>query len=121
MLIIIIYFATITTFAMVSSVLTFSVGSLAHIQEAFTAYVFCEASGIQTNSTCDRTELDKLVPLQIVFDIAYIIFVIFPVVNLIYAVNVSDIKALKKKCVTCSPGWCKKGKKFTVSIPLSSI
>ena len=74
---------------------------------AFASYVGCEAAG-NSMVTCERTELNKIVPIQALFDIVYVLFVILPAVNLLYAMNVSDMKALKQRFVRYCLGWCRK-------------
>ena len=97
------------------------IGSVSYFQEVLASYFLCESAGIQTNSTraCDRTELNRVIPLYAMLDTLEVLHVMLPVVNLIYALNVNDVKALKEKCC---PGWYKKsarGKKgsSTGSIP----
>ena len=108
-LIIICYFATLAVFAMVTNAVTFRIG-YSNFQEAFVSYLLCEATGIQTNSTmaCDRTELNRAIPIQALVDTLYVLYVIIPAVNLVYAFNTTDMKALKERCMKCCPGWCKK-------------
>ena len=111
---------------MVAYATTFWNGSVEHLTEAFASYVGCEAAGNST-ATCERTELNKIVPIQAMFDTSYVLFVLLTVVNLLYAMNINDMKALKQRimCMRYCPCWCNEnGKKrslATGSIPLSSI
>ena len=98
------------------TVFIFTLGTYATIWIGSASYFLYESAGIQTNSTraCDHTELNRVIPLYAMLDTLEVLYVMLPVVNLVYALNVNDIKALKEKCC---PGWCKKsarGKKGSI-------
>ena len=66
-------------------------------------YFLCETIGTIGNSCTDeRSALDDAIVIQLLFDVAYILLGLFPAVNLIYAVNISD---LKQKCRKYFPAW----------------
>ena len=96
-----------TVFALVANAANILNESAQQFSTAFASYVGCEAAGNST-VTCERTELNKIVPIQALFDMAYVLFVILPAVNLLYAMNVSDMKALKQRFVRYCLGWCRK-------------
>ena len=108
-LIIICYFGMATVFALIAYATTFWIGSVSHVQQAFSSYVLCEATGLQSNSTmaCDRTELNTIIPIQAMFDAAYILFLMIPIINLTYALNMRDLRALKQRCMKRCMCWCK--------------
>ena len=64
-------------------------------------YLLCESIGVRPGNSC-TDERTFAVVLQIVFDISSIALGSFPAVNLIYAVNISD---LKQKCKKRFPSW----------------
>ena len=88
---------------MVGYAVTFWSGSVEHLTEAFTSYVGCEAAGNST-VTCERTELNDIVPIQAMFDTGHVLFAIIPVVTLLFAMNVSNMKALKRRFVRYCSG-----------------
>ena len=45
----------------------------------------------------ERSALDDQVMIQLLYDVAYILLGSFPAVNLIYAVNISDLKQKFRK------------------------
>ena len=55
-------------------------------------YYLCETSGVRPGTICDRSEIDQVVPYQLLLDTLYILIVFFPVVNLVYMVNFRELK-----------------------------
>ena len=53
---------------------------------------------------CDRSKINQAVPYQLLFDTLYILVALFPVVNLVYMVNIRELKQSfkKKRQVTCT-------------------
>ena len=104
-LIIICYFGTTTVFTLVAAATALLIG---FSSSAITSYVYCEANGIQANSTmtCDRSQLDEMIPIQVMFDIKYVLFLLIPIVNLTYALKIRDLRALQQRCMKCCPWWC---------------
>ena len=107
-LIVICWFGTIIVFTLVACSAALWTGALSSFQRAFTSYVDCEATGIQTNSTmtCDRSQLDEIIPIQAVFDTEYFLYLITPLVYLTYALKIRDLRALQQRCMKCCPWWC---------------
>ena len=71
-------------------------------------YFFCEQSGHDPNNPCSRSEFEKLSNPSIT-TLSYILLAIFPVINLVFVVNIQELKQswrrlLKKKGITNDPG-----------------
>ena len=64
-------------------------------------YLLCESIGRRPGNSCTYQRTYGVI-LHILFDIGYILLGSFPAVNLIYAVNISD---LKWKCEKRFPNW----------------
>ena len=63
----------------------------------------CEAAS-NSKVTCDRNELNDIVPIQAMFDTGHVLFAIIPVVTLLFATIVSNMKALKPSFVRYCSG-----------------
>ena len=60
-------------------------------------YFLCESAG-EPAKMCDRIEINQAVPYQLLLETLYILFALFPVVNLVYFVNIRELKqGFKKK------------------------
>ena len=107
-LIVICWFGTNIVFTLVACSAALWTGALSSFQQAFTSYVDCEATGIQTNSTvtCDRSQLDELIPIQAMLDTVYVLYLITPLLYLTYALKIRDLRALLQRCMKCCPWWC---------------
>ena len=62
--------------------------------EDFGAYFICESLG----KSCDRSAVDRSIPDQILFDILQMIYGSFPAVNLLYAINIRELKQKWEHC-----------------------
>ena len=63
-------------------------------EDAIREYWQCEATGIDPKNPCNRTSFEEMTdPGLIAF--AQIIYWIFPAVNLIFVVNISDLKQIR--------------------------
>lgn len=62
------------------------------------AYFICEQDGYQESDPCNRESFRQLAHPELI-TIVYVSLGIFPVVNLIYVVN---IRELREKCRVCS-------------------
>ena len=69
------------------------------LNDSIHEYFCCEQGGHNPDNPCSRSEIGDLSDfcLKIVL---YILMALFPVVNLIYAVNVQELKELWKKIVS---------------------
>ena len=64
-----------------------------------TEYLLCESSGMQPGRMeCSRSSINDLIPALILFDITAIILGSFPAANLLYALNVHEVKERFRKC-----------------------
>ena len=109
-LFIVCYFLGIGIFALIVVCAAFWY-TVAQFRQDLSEYLLCESIGMRPGNSCadERRSLNSAVILQILFDIAYILLGSFPAVNLIYAVNISD---LKQKCRKHFPNCFTKEEKF---------
>ena len=56
------------------------------------SYFLCESSGIRPGETCNRSKINSAIPIQLLFDLAFVLLALLPVVNLTYAVNIYELK-----------------------------
>ena len=62
-------------------------------------YFFCELSGHDPSNPCNRSEFEKLTNPSVT-TLSYILMMaLFPVVNLVYIVNIEELKQLWRKCL----------------------
>ena len=83
-----------------TTALTIGARNSEHFASRLTDYFFCEQSGHDPNNPCDKKGINEI--SHSVTDLAVTAFVLlanFPVVNLVYAIN---IKELKEKFSSCS-------------------
>lgn len=73
-------------------------------------HFICEQSGFDPEGSCDRSRVEEQ-GNPVWTTMSYILLGIFPIVNLIYAVNIQE---LKEHCLMCS-SWKKKLLKSSVS------
>ena len=76
-------------------------------------YFFCEQGGFDPEDRCTRDYLKYAYPS--LSTISYALLGLFPVVNLIYAINLKELKAALNKCQPKS-----KKKPFVAQIPLAA-
>ena len=94
--IIICYFLGVSVLAIVSYSLSFWIGSF---NEELTRYILCQSTGSQPGAElCNRSELNRIVRLQVVYDTVAVLFTLIPTVNLLYAINPERIKRLYIRC-----------------------
>lgn len=55
-------------------------------------YFNCEAAGHDERNPCNKTDLNQITANQILMSLASILFFVFPVVNLMYVINVKELK-----------------------------
>ena len=61
-------------------------------------YFLCESAGVRpVMMMCDRNEINQAIPYQLLFDTLFILVALFPVVNLVYMVNIRELKQIFKK------------------------
>lgn len=71
-----------------------------------TAYFACEASGISVNKPpCEKDF--SVWQTEVLADLAWVLLGLYPIVNLIYVVNVRDIKKIVSK-------WFRKSDSYTM-------
>ena len=66
--------------------------------EQLRSYLVCEAAGHDPSAPCDQSGFEQLA-YPGVFIVAYALLSLFPAVNLVYAVNVAELRAKCRK-------WC---------------
>lgn len=66
-------------------------------------YFLCEQGGHNPETPCSRAAIDEMTD-PVISTMSYILLGLFPIVNLVYALNVQE---LKEHC-----RWCRKGVKF---------
>ena len=84
--------------------ITFSFGTKndEHILEEITGYFTCELPGIDPQNPCDQSRFQSLLNPELNC-ISYILLGLFPVVNLIFAVNAEEMKP-----------WCACARNFSL-------
>lgn len=70
---------------------TISTRNLAHFAELLGDYFSCEIGGHNSSNPCSRSEFEALSNAGLAGS-AYILLGLFPIVNLLYAVNVQELK-----------------------------
>ena len=61
--------------------------------EALNAFLSCESMGVIPGTECDKSEFGTAYyPAQSFFDISIVIILLYPAVNLIYVIDVQEIK-----------------------------
>ena len=97
LLIIICYFAGVTTYHLiVLSVNKLRFPFARYIQD-LREYFLCESAGVRPVMMCDRNEINQAVPYQLLLDTSFIFIALFPIVNLVYIVNIHELKRSFKK------------------------
>ena len=61
--------------------------------EALASYFLCEMTGLRT---CDQAVIDKAIATQILFDTTTISYVLYPAINIVYALDIQQLKKLFK-------------------------
>ena len=90
-LIILCYFLSVSVLALIAYLLTAWRGQ---VIEMLSSYFLCQSTGIQSGHFCSKSGLNAAV--QATFDVVIVLFALIPLVNLLYAVNFSTIKRLRK-------------------------
>ena len=63
------------------------------VTEALNAFLSCESMGDNPGAECDRSEFGAAhYPAQGIFDFGIVIILLYPAVNLIYVVEVQEMK-----------------------------
>lgn len=99
-LIMLTYFVGVSILALIATAVNyrqFPEGRGVHELES---YFLCESTGVVPGDPpCDRREVKKLYPVQLLYDTAYILLALLPLVHLIFTVNIQELKkgCCKKK------------------------
>ena len=88
-LIILIYYillgvCTLTTFSVTSR-------NIQHFTRELVSYFLCESTGLSDGEVCDRTTFEQF-SNPIPAALSFIILGLYPVINLIYVVNIQELK-----------------------------
>ncbi len=82
--------------AVALSSLTISTRNIETLQEALVKYFSCEQDGLDQNNPCSQNDIEKLLhPYLRAF--SYVFLGLFPVFNMIYIVNVQEMRNTIKK------------------------
>ena len=76
-------------------------------------HFFCEQSGHDPNEPCSRSEFEKLTNASGITLSYTLLMAVFPAVNLVYVVNIRELKELWKKC------FAKKKRNLSFSNPIA--
>ena len=60
--------------------------------EDFRDFFTCESSGTSVGEACDRSAIDRNVSNQVLFEVLQMILGSFPAVNLLYAINIRELR-----------------------------
>ena len=94
LLIVFCYFILMTVITIASSTLLVKKNSelLGSIQKYFT----CEQGGHNPNNPCSRSDIDNMLyPLD---TLGFMMFSLFPVITLLYVINIQELKEFWRKC-----------------------
>ena len=101
--------------AMSLSSLTLSTRNFEALRSALWVYFFCEQGGRDPDNMCSRDDIERLTH-PFMTSISFIFIGLFPVVNLIYVVNIQETKDTLKKWK-----FKRSNKDYGRSIQLSNI
>ena len=83
-------------------------------------YFFCELSGHDPNNPCDRKSFSEISYPDLTV-LAFALLGIFPVVNMVYAVNIKELKEKFRNCSGKAEVVSRRTKKTFTSLSLVSI
>ena len=117
-LIILCYFFSVSVLALIADLLTAWRGQ---VIETLSSYFLCQSTDIQSGLFCSKSGLNAAI--QATFDVIIVIFALIPLVNLLYAVNFSTIKRLRKYFQQCSSDGRKEEarKQISMKVELSHL
>jgi len=76
---------------------TLSTRNMDNLISGIQTYFFCEQSGYNPDNPCNRDYLTNLNPS--ISTLTYVLLALFPVINLIYAINIMELKNFINKCL----------------------
>ena len=65
------------------------------LQEKLISYFFCELGGHDPDQPCDRSQFEQE-NSPVISTLSYILLGLFPIGNLVYALNISELKEICK-------------------------
>ena len=82
----------------VIGLIAFTVGArdATALEQDLTNYFICESRGIQSGVTCPRDFTSALIQVDALVDVSVVLLAIYPIVNLVYVVNIQELKAFFK-------------------------
>ena len=98
-LIILTYYVVLSVFSLTAFTIN-SINATNFISSLF-RYFACEESGYNSEMPCDRSQFTQF-GYPGITAVAGILFSLFPVVNLVYVVNITE---LRKKWNACTAAW----------------
>ena len=78
--------------------------NIKRVKESLNTFLNCESMGVIPGAECDKSEFGAAhYPAQSIFDFGIVIILLYPAVNLIYVVEVQEIK--RRLNNLCSTVW----------------
>ena len=81
------------------TVLTLFSRNSSQLVESIRKYFICEQGGQNLNNPCNRSDINRL-SNPWVSTLSYITLSLFPVMNLLYTVNIQELKKLRQEFFT---------------------
>ena len=91
------YFAGIITYILIVLAVNKHQFPLDRYIQDIQEYFLCESAGVRSAMVCDRSEINQVLPYQLLLDTFFILIALFPVANLVYMVNIRELKKSFKK------------------------
>ena len=86
----------------VIGLIAFTVGArdATALEQDLTNYFICESRGIQSGVACPRPDFTSvLIQVDALVDVSVVLLAVYPIVNLVYVVNIQEVKAFfKNRC-----------------------
>ena len=92
-LIVIMYYLGLTIFALIVLSVSFQIWPERRFTEALASYFLCEMTGV---GACDKSIVNRAIATQIFFDATTVSLVLYPAINIIYALDIQQLKKLLK-------------------------
>ena len=90
------YFTGVITYLLIVSAINKHQFPFARYIQEIREYFLCESTG-EPAKMCDRNAINQAVPYQLLLETLYILLALFPVVTLVYMVNIRELKQSFKK------------------------